>query len=153
MRNVKAILIDPFEKTVTEIEHDADNYRAIYSKLSHETMPVSCFTVVRINDQDDTIFIDDEGLLKPCSHFFVYEGYPQPLAGKGLILGTNEEGDSIAPQAVTVDDVKAKVTFRDDIELSHFEHFDGVKNIAGKEFAVIGNRPIFKAKSPNRDSE
>jgi hypothetical protein len=31
MRNVRAILIDPFACTVTEVEHDASDYRNIHS--------------------------------------------------------------------------------------------------------------------------
>lgn len=44
MRPVKAILIDPFACTITEVEHDADNYPGIYDLISHESKRVDTFT-------------------------------------------------------------------------------------------------------------
>lgn len=145
MRMVRAILIDPFEKTVTEVQHDADDYRGIYKLISHETMPVDCFTVVRLDDVD-SVFIDDEGLLKDPTHFFLWRGYPQPLAGKGLILGCDEEGETIAC-AMTLEQAKANIGFTDQIRLSHFEDFehDEEHEVFGK-MHVIGHRPVFTSK-------
>src|SRR6187399_3262614 len=96
-RIVKGILIDPFACTVTEVEHDASGIDGIYKLLSHESMPVNLFTTAtsRALDDRDAIFVDDEGLLKPCSRFFVIRG-EQPYAGKGLILGADREGDTVS---------------------------------------------------------
>lgn len=97
-RMVRAILIDPFACTVTEVEHDANDYRHIYALLSHESMPVDCFTAVHSEMLRDgeAIFVDDNGLLVPCDRFFVFAGFHQPLAGKGLILGSNKAGNTVA---------------------------------------------------------
>ncbi len=99
---MRAILIDPFARTVTEIDHDNTSYRNIYPVLSHESMEVECFTVATVLPNEDSLFVDDEGLLKDCQALFLFdgvkglcEGYPQPLAGKGLILGADEEGKSV----------------------------------------------------------
>ena len=92
---MRAILIDPFARTITEVEHNGD-YREIYKLLSHETMPVDCFDCVRLDD-GDAIYVDDEGLLKPCKAFFVLHtphGMNGPYAGKGLVLGSDDEGES-----------------------------------------------------------
>lgn len=139
---MKAILIDPFEKTVTEVDHNG-NYRQIYTLLSHPEHRVDCFTVVQI-ENDDAIFVDDEGLLKDPKHFFVWRGYPQPLAGKGLILGTNDEGDSV-DAVISVEDVKKRVSFRSDLRLHDFESFEGKMDhpLLGKDTPVFGNKPIF----------
>lgn len=139
---MKAILIDPFDETVTEVEHNGD-YRQIYTLLSHPEHPVSCFTVVQI-ENNDAIFVDDEGLLKDPKYFFSYEGYPQPLAGKGLILGTNDEGDSV-DVVTTVDDIKKRVSFRHDLRLLDFESFESTMDhpLMGKNTPVFGSRPIF----------
>lgn len=139
---MKAILIDPFNETVTEVEHNGD-YKHIYALLSHPDHPVDCFTVVRI-EYDDAIFVDDEGLLKDPKHFFVLEGYDQPLAGKGLVLGTNVVGESVSPVS-TLEDVRKRVSFRHDIRLLDFEHFEGTTDdpLLGKDTHVIGSRPIF----------
>lgn len=41
------------------------------------------------------LFLDDEGLFVEGQTFFILEGYPQPLAGKALVMGTDEEGESM----------------------------------------------------------
>lgn len=79
-------LIDPFEKKITQVEvltkdRDAD-IQSIYKHLQ-----CGCFTIVRVHDNGDVIFVDDEGLLKP-NKFFRVSSYPQPLAGYGLWMGT-----------------------------------------------------------------
>lgn len=109
MRNVRGILIDPFKCEITEVEHDASDYKGIYKHLSHESMPVDLFTVVNLDD-GDAIFVDDEGLLKPCDRFFVWAGYHQPLAGKGLILGSDDEGETQSVK-IAIDKVKRMTEF------------------------------------------
>jgi hypothetical protein len=38
MKTIKAILIDPFACTVSEVEHDASEISGIYDLISHESM-------------------------------------------------------------------------------------------------------------------
>ncbi len=88
---MQAYLIDPIERAVTAIEYDG-NYRTIYKLCDYD-----CFTTVNV-DNNDALFVDDEGLLKgPVSHWTGFRGYGQPLAGKILVLGCDEEGESTAP--------------------------------------------------------
>src|SRR5438034_697691 len=94
MRNVKGLLIDPFALTITEVEHDASDYHDIYRLLSHESMPVDTFDIIHLGDKGDAIFVDDNGNLKPCERFFLIKGYHSALAGKGLVLGADAEGDT-----------------------------------------------------------
>jgi hypothetical protein len=36
----------------------------------------------------DVLYVDDEGMLKPAVHFFLFAGRPdQPLAGNGVLVG------------------------------------------------------------------
>lgn len=100
---MKAILINPFEQSVTEVDYSGD-YNQIY-----EFIEAQMFDVARIS-HDDGIFVDDEGLLNSPTHFFEHSDYHSPLAGKGLIVGCNSEGESVDCKT-TVDEVKAKVTF------------------------------------------
>jgi hypothetical protein len=86
-----AYLIDPQARTVTQVEYTGD-YRNIYEHIGAD-----CFDVARVYQNGDGIFVDDEGLLKDPEHFFVHRNYASPLAGKGLLLGCNEEGESVAP--------------------------------------------------------
>lgn len=99
-----AILIDPVARTVTEVQWNGD-YRHIY-----ELIDCDCYDVARINKHGDGIFVDDEGLMKDGMDFFIFDGYPSPLAGKGLILGCDSSGESIKPH-VTLADAKAAVRF------------------------------------------
>lgn len=98
MTLVKGYLIDPFACTITEVEHEADSIEGIYMLLTNPMQKVTCFTVAysRGLSPGDAIFVDDEGLLTPCDRFFMIAGNPQPLAGKGLVLGSNANGDTVA---------------------------------------------------------
>ena len=102
---MKAILIDVYEKEIREVDYDG-TLDFIYFNLACRT-----FDVVRIDDVNG-IFVDDEGLLRQNQLYFEYpssNGIFQ-LAGNGLILGVDDEGDSISP-TLTVEDVRNKVNF------------------------------------------
>tara|TARA_R100000234_G_C4909966_1_gene139412 strand:- start:256 stop:585 length:330 start_codon:yes stop_codon:yes gene_type:complete len=102
---MKAILIDVHTQSVTEVEHD-NTLENIYDLLDCRT-----FDVVRI-DETDSIYIDDEGLFVNDQLFFEYGGDAQSvrLAGNGLILGVDDEGNSISPKT-TIEEVKGRVGF------------------------------------------
>lgn len=100
----KAILIDPVTQTITEVQWSGD-FHHIYKLIDCDT-----FDVARINSEGDGIFIDDEGLFKEEQSFFHHSDYHQPLAGKGLILGCDDEGESVVPSC-TLEEVRSKVRF------------------------------------------
>lgn len=95
---MRAILINPKDKTVTEVEYTGD-YRNIY-----EHIEADCFDVLRLGDREGhTIFVDDEGLIndKVVTHgVFRYgdrnRAVGRVLAGHGLILATDNTGESVA---------------------------------------------------------
>lgn len=90
---MKGILIDPFTRTITEREIERDSLKGIYDALG-----VECFSCVGL-DKRDTLYVDDEGLFRENQEFFLIGNYPQPLAGRALILGTDPEGRSVTPRA------------------------------------------------------
>lgn len=105
----KGYLIDPEAKTVTHVNYDlATGIDGIYKLIGADP-----FAVVQI-EKRDAIYVDDEGLLRNPRYFFKYLGYHQPLAGKGLVLGTNEEGDTVSAK-IKYEDLKKRVSF---LELS-----------------------------------
>jgi len=135
---MKAYLIDPFKREITEVDH-AGGIDSIY-KLIEARM----FDAVRFND-DDCVFVDDEGLYAERRALFTIHGYPQPLVNKGLVLGTDNHGESISP-SVSLDWLKANVTFLDfaripaggittfdENDTPHFESF-------GADFVVKSER-------------
>lgn len=107
----KCFIIDPFSKTVTESKYCGD-YRELYTLIDCDT-----FTAVGVNGEGDTLFLDDEGLIngKP-QQFFAWLGYANPLAGKAVVLGTDNEGDSISP-TLTLDDVRSNIVWLKPVEI------------------------------------
>lgn len=93
-KNMKAFFINPFSKKITTVDYDGD-YQSI-SRLIDASR--GYFDVVRLYGNQDAAFVDDEGLYVEDQQFWIHRNYPQPLAGKALVLGCNDEGDSIEPQ-------------------------------------------------------
>ena len=98
---MKAILIDPFDQCVSEVDYNGD-YKEIY-KLTN----CRSFDCVRLDDTND-MYVDDAGLLRNPNRYFKMDG--RTIAGYGLILSHNDEGESVATN-LTSEDVYKKVEF------------------------------------------
>lgn len=88
---MRAYLIDPAERTLTVVDHDG-KLSSIYELLGCDRV-----TTAQVADLGDVVYVDDEGLLKGPTNFFLVEGHPTPLAGKGLVVGTTYDGDDAEP--------------------------------------------------------
>lgn len=107
---MKAYLINPFKREVTEVEYEGD-YRAIYPLIQAD-----CFDIARL-DKGDGIYVDDNGLISgKHQEFFLFKDYPTPLAGYGLLLGSNDDGESTIPH-LTFEQVQSSVTFLTNLEV------------------------------------
>ena len=84
----KAILVDPFARTISTV--NVGHYTDIQKHVGCDM-----FTTVRF-DEHNTAFCDDEGLINGTQRAvrFVDEVYPQPIAGRVLILGDGFGGES-----------------------------------------------------------
>lgn len=103
MAGFKTFLIDPHTMTVTEVQYSGE-YKHIYQLIEAD-----CYDCARINKQGDGLFVDDEGLFKEEQRFFLHEDYPQPLAGKALVLGCDmDNGETVAPHT-TLAELQSKV--------------------------------------------
>jgi hypothetical protein len=106
---MKAVLINPKLRKIKEIEYSGD-YKDI-SKLTE----CNIFTCVYpFNNCEDTIYLDDEGLLKSSNYCFTFrcdDGRNQPLMGNALIIGTDEEGDSKDIET-SLDEIKNRIVFK-----------------------------------------
>ena len=101
---MRVILINPFDETVKEAVYGGD-FREIYDLIGCRT-----FTVQMI-DEDNDLFLDDEGLLvEGDQRYFEYKGLGT-FAGAGLIMAHDDEGDS---KATTLDlwEVSSMVEFK-----------------------------------------
>ena len=112
----KAILINPFNETIEMVDYD---FGGSYLQISHLIGTEECvkplFCAVDI-DETNTVYIDDEGLYRDTQAYFTWEGYHQPLQGKGLILGTDYDNGESIPTTLSLDEVKEKVSFQAGIQ-------------------------------------
>ena len=52
------------------------------------------FDVVRLYENGDCAYIDDEGLYQP-NWFWIHKNYPHPLANNALFCGTDDMGETV----------------------------------------------------------
>jgi hypothetical protein len=132
---MKAIKINPFDQSITEIDlPGGGDLSAIYGALSHPEagIEVNMFDVFRIGgDVTDVIYIDDEGLFKSDQMF--YRIGMQPLAGIGILVGTDKEGDTIEP-SISLDHVR--YLFDRNIFSWVASPFDAMQQIRGQSEAA-----------------
>ena len=97
------ILIDPINETLTEVK--VDTLEDIYSMLDVELIQVGHYL-----PNGDVIYVDEEALLKstPINKAFFYGESRTPLLGKGLIIGTGKDGDSVSC-LTTMDEAEQQV--------------------------------------------
>lgn len=114
---MRAILIDPTNKSVTDVDYSGD-YHDITKLIAAES---GLFATVRLFGIH-VMYVDDEGLLvnpNPNGYFRI-EGYPGVLAGKGLIVGTTVDGDDTDTFA-DLELVRNGVTFIDEPDADDIE--------------------------------
>lgn len=99
---MKAILIDPISKTVSEVEHAGD-LESIYKLLD-----CSMFEAPIRYPNDDAMYCDEEAWmhLKEPYAGFMFPNWSYAILGKGLILGSTDEGEEADCQS-SVDDFKS----------------------------------------------
>jgi len=136
---MRGFLIDPEAKTITEVDHNGD-YKQIY-----EFIGVDCFTVVQMDDVN-CVYVDDEGLLNNPRYFFTIQGYHQPLAGKGLVLGVDEEGETIGTN-LELEDLQKIIRFTE-LSVQGFRPLPegkvtGPDHWMGAGIPIIGHTPVF----------
>jgi hypothetical protein len=135
---MNVILIDPAVQAVTALEL-GDSWRDIAPALSTPEHRVSTFTCVGGGPKGATVYVDDEGLLVPGVPVFGYGG--QVLAGRGLVFGTSDEGDSL-DCPLTVDEVRALVTFSASETTGEMTPSREVTPPEGFDFTLEGGRGI-----------
>ena len=118
---MKAVLINPKLRKIKEIEYSGD-YQDI-QKLTE----CSTITARYPFDNQDTIYLDDEGLLKESNYCFTFKydnGYVQPLMGNALVIGANKEGESISYKT-PITEIKNRIVFKGHQEIIMAS--DGIK--------------------------
>ena len=90
---MKAYLINSETKTITPVDYNGD-YKTIYTHIGCDLFDI---VYAESGGHRISVFVDDEGLLNNPQHFFMLDGWAQPLAGNGLVLGdADEDGETLA---------------------------------------------------------
>ena len=113
---MRAYLIDPIKKEISVVNYNGD-YQMINKFIN---CPRGFDAVYGFRNQD-TLFVDDEGLLRKENYGFEFtydNGHTQPLMGKALVLGTDAEGESVAVKS-TLEEVASKVNWIGKVNIYH----------------------------------
>jgi hypothetical protein len=101
----KALLINVVEQTITEV--GVGHYTDIYKHIGNDC---SLFQVPIEFENLDSIYVDEEGLLKEVHGGFIMEGWSYPLIGNAVIQGSDDEGDSTDYKS-DIEELRKKVVF------------------------------------------
>tara|TARA_R110000737_G_scaffold113372_1_gene146503 strand:+ start:483 stop:857 length:375 start_codon:yes stop_codon:yes gene_type:complete len=99
---IKGILIDPFDQTYSEVELSEDSTFADAKKHMQLDGPLD---VVTLSD-DTMVIVDDEALLKNDQRYFKLTEFHQPLAGRAIIVGYDDEGETQTPEPYDVHSIE-----------------------------------------------
>lgn len=91
-RPLTGFLIDPLSQRIIQVPVKP-GIQDIYRLIQADTFDVAYF-----NADQDCVFVDDNGLLNGPKEFFYINGLHQPMAGRGLVLGTTPDGESVPPK-------------------------------------------------------
>jgi hypothetical protein len=106
----KAIKINVENKTIESIEI-SDGIESISKEIGNNCEYFCCpYTF----ENNDTIYADDESLLRmnDIKGGFKMENWVYPIVGNAIILGTDDEGDSIDYKS-DINEIIAKIIFVD----------------------------------------
>ena len=102
-----AYLINPETRSIEAVDMHGgeDHLQDIYRLLDCQLITSAAI------DAHNTIYCDDEGLIHgPVYQFFGFSGNLQPLAGRGLVVGLDAEGNDCAP-SLSLAEVKERTYF------------------------------------------
>lgn len=113
---MKALLINPFDMSVSQIEVGNAN-KSFYETLSYEGRVVNDINIVMIglvNNVKIGVIVDGEGLLilpePPHDSFFRIDTYGGTFCGMGLVLGFDEAGETV-PCPINVSELYPHTSF------------------------------------------
>jgi hypothetical protein len=107
---MKAILIDPYNQTITEVKYDG-NYKTIQKIIG-----CAIFDIARFDDDSgNALYIDDEGMFsvenRKLFAFYPATGAPTILAGRGLALGCDLATGESQSLTCSFDELANRIAF------------------------------------------
>lgn len=89
---IKGILINSDTGKIDYAQFEHDSLEEMYKLIGCKTIEAVRSPILK---GQDVIYVDEEGLLHEPSLFFKIAGFAQPIAGNGLIVGTDSQGNSV----------------------------------------------------------
>ena len=108
-KTYKALMIDPFDQSTSVVDLAVDDYGSVLGS-SKAVIDCSRIDIITLNDKHMAI-VDEEGLLRNDTRYSKLAEYPQPLAGKLLILGYDEDGESCSVDNDYVEELRKTTRF------------------------------------------
>jgi hypothetical protein len=107
----KAIKINVETKSLEYITL-GDDYKEIYGAIGNGC---DTFCVPISFDNQDSMFADDESLLREhdIKGGFIMDDWHSPIVGNAIILGTDDDGNSV-DCLTNIEDIKNQITFIDE---------------------------------------
>jgi hypothetical protein len=156
-KTIKAWRIDAITGEVTPFEYPDGEKKVrerldkFYTALSMDGLrPCDDINSVRIDDDGHYLYVDGEGLLKDPTHFILWKGYHQALAGHALVIRINRMDGDGRDVKVTKDWVEKRV------KLAKLKMLGFVKRVERREiFGQPGtahiNIPVFVPRKSDKE--
>ena len=84
-----------------------NDYKEIYPIIGEKCTMFACPITF---DNEDTMYVDDDGMFQGYTKGFMMDNWNYPIFGNALILGADEEGDSVDAKH-SIEDFKGKIYF------------------------------------------
>lgn len=111
-RTVRAILIDPIEKKISEIQLEDDSRDArVGLHAFHRAMDCDCITLAyqTIDGNRHKLYCDDDGLYKAKGMFQIHQD--QPLPNKSVLVLESPSGEYHIDAELTIEEVEKAVSW------------------------------------------
>ena len=108
---MRAIKINVENQTLEYVEVEGIN--TYYEQIGNECSTFACPVTF---DNNDGLFVDDEGLFHKNIGAFYMKDWSSPIVGNALIIGCDDEGESVDCKT-TIEDLKGKIKF-----IPHYEN-------------------------------
>ena len=144
---MRAILIDPEKQSLTEIQIEGNDYRETNKIIGSSRYALGAYLNGSFEDGFDAVAVSDDDMEErddprlwfqvdadrnpPSSH---------PLAGRGLVVGTDPEGSSCDAR-ISVEELRSRLTFTQ-------RKFRGFETYTGADARARGGLVVVELKAP-----
>jgi hypothetical protein len=88
MKKINIIFIDTVNMDVKRLDNFEPTLQNMYNLIGCELIESTAYL------GDRFLYVDEEGLLKSPTKFFMVDWYPHPLAGNAIMLMIDRDGNS-----------------------------------------------------------